>query len=183
MAWRSVLRRPSWWQTSPVVSTQRSKTKLMTNITSGINTEIKDQADDKHHQWYQHRDQSRWTEAWDSHKLQVPGFSYNWWGFQALAALQDSTDDSSIHKVETSLDWQDIFSVPRCNWCAPFSQPSYCMLVNRWPSQQSCKEEYKPWKWDATARYYTSNTKTMLPTRKPVPICSRQLDHMKIWPL
>ena len=35
------------------------KTKLMTNNTSGINT-----------------DQSQWTEASDSHKLQVPGLSY-----------------------------------------------------------------------------------------------------------
>ena len=31
----------------------------------------------------QHRDQSERTEAWDSHKLQVPGLSYKWWGFQA----------------------------------------------------------------------------------------------------
>ncbi|WP_419589335.1 reverse transcriptase domain-containing protein, partial [Thiolapillus sp.] len=36
------------------------KTKLMTNNTSGINT-----------------DQSEWTEALDSHKLHVPGLSYN----------------------------------------------------------------------------------------------------------
>ena len=36
------------------------KTKVMTNNTSGINT-----------------DQSQWTEASDSHKLQVPGLSYN----------------------------------------------------------------------------------------------------------
>uniref|UniRef100_UPI003AF476FA reverse transcriptase domain-containing protein n=1 Tax=Thiolapillus sp. TaxID=2017437 RepID=UPI003AF476FA len=36
------------------------KTKLMTNNTSGIN-----------------RDQSEWTEAGDSHKLQIPGLCYN----------------------------------------------------------------------------------------------------------
>ena len=36
-------------------------------------------------------------------------------------------------------------------------------------TQQSSKEEYKPWKWSATARYYTSHRKTMLPTRKSVP--------------
>ena len=60
------------------------------------------------------------------------------------------------------------------------SHPSSCMLVNHGPSQQNSKEEYKPWKWGATARYYTSHTKTMLPTRKYVPRSSRQLDHMKI---
>ena len=42
------------------------------------------------------------------------------------------------------------------------------MLVNHGPSQQCSKEEYKPWKWGATASYYTSHAKTMLPTRKSV---------------
>ena len=37
------------------------KTKLMTNNTSSINTEIK----------------NKWTEASDSHKIQVPRLSYN----------------------------------------------------------------------------------------------------------
>ena len=50
------------------------------------------------------RDYSKWTEAWDSHKLQVPGLSYNWWGFIVWDTLQDSTDNSSIDHVETSLE-------------------------------------------------------------------------------
>ena len=70
-------------------------------------------------------------------------------------------------------------SVPKYDWCGPLSHPSSCMLVNHWLSQQSSKEEYKPWKWGAIARYYASHTKTMLPTRKSVPRSSRQLDHMK----
>ena len=36
------------------------------------------------------------------------------------------------------------------------SHPSSCMLVNHGPSQQSCTEGYRPWKWGATARYYVS---------------------------
>ena len=38
------------------------------------------------------------------------GLSYNWWGFKAWDTLQDSTDNSSIDKAETSLDWQEYFS-------------------------------------------------------------------------
>ena len=68
-------------------------------------------------------------------------------------------------------------SVPRYDWCAPLSHPSSCMLVNHGPSQQSSKEENKPWKWGATARYYTSHTKTMLPTRKSGPRSSRRSDY------
>ena len=40
---------------------------------------------------------------------QVPASSYNWWWFQAWDTLQDSTDNSSIDKAETSLDWQEYF--------------------------------------------------------------------------
>ena len=69
-----------------------------------------DQAGDKQHQWHQHRDQSEWTEAWNSHKLQVLGISYNWWGFEAWDTLKDSTDNSSIDKAETSLESQKYFS-------------------------------------------------------------------------
>ena len=54
-----------------------------------------------------------------------------------------------------------------------------CSVVNHEPSQQSCTEEYKPWKCGAPARYYTPHTKTMLPTRKSVPRSSRQSDHTK----
>ena len=45
--------------------------------------------------------------------------------------------------------WNDrrFISVQRYNWCAPLSHPFSCMLVNHVLSQQSSKEEYKPWKW------------------------------------
>ena len=35
---------------------------------------------------------------------------YNWWGFQAWDTLQDSTDNNSIDKAETNLEWQEYFS-------------------------------------------------------------------------
>ena len=55
--------------------------------------------------------------------------------------------------------------------------------MNHGPSQQSSKKEYKPWKWGATARYYASHTKIMLPMRKPVLRSNRQSDHTKTsWP-
>ena len=127
------------------------------------------------------RNQSEWTEAWDGYKLQIPWLSYSWWRFQAWDTLQDSTGNSSIDKTENTSDWQEYFSQFQDTTDAlPLSHLSSCMLVNHGPSQQSSKKEYKPWKWGATARYYTPHTKTMLPTRKSMPRSSRQLDHMKI---
>ena len=69
-----------------------------------------DQADDKQHQQHQQRDQSKWTEASDSRKLQVSGLSCMRWGFQAWDTLQSGTDDSSLEQVETSLEHQEHFS-------------------------------------------------------------------------
>ena len=60
--------------------------------------------------WLSEPDQNKWTEAWDCHKLEVPWLSYNWWGFQAPDTLHDNTDNSSIDKDETSLEWQEHFS-------------------------------------------------------------------------
>ena len=62
-----------------------------------------DQADDKLHQWHQHRDQSEWTEAWESDKIEVPGLGCNRRGVQAWDTLQDSRDDGSLDKVKTTL--------------------------------------------------------------------------------
>ena len=41
-------------------------------------------------------------------------------------------------------------SVRRYDWCTLLLHPSSCTLVNNGLSQQSSKEEYKPWERDAT---------------------------------
>ena len=69
-----------------------------------------DQVGDKQHQCHQHRDQSKWTEAWNSHKLQVPTLSCIWRGFQTWDTLKDSTVDSSTDTVETSFERLEYFS-------------------------------------------------------------------------
>ena len=105
--------------------------------------------------------------------------------FSFLTFTIQSTVPSPIHSPRQQRQqqhWQGwnqfgitgvFLSVPRYDWSAPLSQSSSCMLVNHGPSQQSSKEEYKPWKWGAAPKYYASHTKTMLPTRKSVPRSSR----------
>ena len=73
-------------------------------------------------------------------------------------------------------------SVPRFDWCAPLSHQSSCMLMNHGPLQKNCTEEYEPWKWGATARYYASRIEATLPTRKSVPRSSWQSNHTQTWP-
>ena len=62
------------------METSAEKPKLITINTSGINTEI---------------------------SLKCLGSVTNWWGFQTWDTLLDSTDDSCIDKVQTSLEWQE----------------------------------------------------------------------------
>ena len=76
---------------------------------------------------------------------------------------------SPVNSRKKSGLWGNALSYHPCKWCAPFSHTSFCVHVNHGLSQQSSKEDYKPWKWGATARYYTSHTRTMLPMRKSVP--------------
>ena len=139
------------------------KTKLMTNNTSGINTEIK----------------------LNGQKLEtVTSFKY----LGSVITDEGSKPEilSKIAQTTAALTrlkpvWIDksisLSSKIRL-MCSLFTSSS-CMLVNHAPPQQSSKEEFKPWKRGATTRYYTSHTKTMLPTRKSMPRSSRQLDHTK----
>ena len=48
----------------------------------------------------------------------------------------------------------------------PLSHPSSCMLGNHGLSQQSCKEEYEPWKFRCHCKILRM---TMLSSRKSVP--------------
>ena len=63
------------------------------------------QADDKQHQWHQHRDQSERTEAWDSHKLQVPRLSFSWWGFQAWVLSRIAQTTAALTRLKPV--WND----------------------------------------------------------------------------
>ena len=90
----------------------------------------------------------------------------------ALTRLKPVWNDRSI----------SLSSKKKYDWCAPLSQSSSCMLQNHGLSQQSSKEQHKPWKWGATARYYASHIKTILPTTTSVPRSSGQSDHTKTWP-
>ena len=135
-----------------------------------------DQAEDKQQQWHQHRDQSKWTETWDSHKFQVPGLSYNWWGFRAWDTLWDSTgNSSSIDKVEISLEWQEHFSQfqDATNVLPCHIHPPVCLWIMDPHSRAPMKN--------------TSHGNEVLPQdtiQKSLPRSSRQSDHMETsWPL
>ena len=124
----------------------------------------------------------------------IPGSSELYWSVGDTTCRTHATREARKHLTRclkemkyvrhVRLGMTGVFlSVPRYNWCAPLSHLSSCMLVTHGPLQQSCKEEYKPWNWDATAKYYASCIKTTVPIGKSVPRSSRQLDHMKIsWP-
>ena len=127
------------------------KTKLITNDTSGINTEIKI----------------------NGQKLEIVT-SFKYLGSFITDEVSKPEILSRIAQTTAALTrlipiWNDrrFLSVPWYNWCAPLSHPSSCMLVSHGSSQQRSKEEYKPWRWGATARYYAFYTKTMLPRGSP----------------
>ena len=106
------------------------KTKLKSNNTSGINTEIKV----------------------NGQKLKtVTNFKY----LYSVITDEGSKPEILSRIAQTTaamtrlkpVGMTGVFlSVPRYNWCTPLSYPSSCTLMNHGPSQQSSKEEYKPGK-------------------------------------
>ena len=93
------------------------KTKLMTKNTSGINTEI-----------------------------EVNGLSSSITDqgskFEILSKTAQTT--AALTRLKPVWNHRVFLSVQRYD--APLSYSSSCMLVNQGPSQQSSKEDYKPWK-------------------------------------
>ena len=111
--------------------------KLMINNTSGINTETKV----------------------NEQKLEaVTSFKYLGWVVNdedSKPGILSRITQTTAALIRLKPVWNDrgISLSSKIDWCAPLSYPVSCMLVNHVSSQQSCKEEYKAWKWGATARY------------------------------
>ena len=100
------------------------KTKLMTNITSGINTEIKV----------------------NGQKLETVT-SFKYLGSVITDGVSKPEILSRIAQATAALTMRNQFGLTRVFLStpgSPSSHPSYCMLVNHGPSQQSSKEECKP---------------------------------------
>ena len=106
------------------------KTKLMPNNTSGINTEIKV----------------------NGQKVEtVTSFKY----LGSVITEKGSKPEILCRIAQTTAEltrlkpvWIDksISLSSKIRLMCSLSHPSSCMLVNHGPSQQSSKEEYKPWK-------------------------------------
>ena len=138
-------------------------TTLMTNDISGINTEIKV----------------------SGQKLEtVTNFKY-------LGSL--TTNEGSKPKILPSIAlttaaltrlkpvWNDrsISFNSKIGLCAPLSHPSSCTLVDHGPSQQSSKEEYKPWKRGSAQHNTHLIQRPCYQRESPLPGSSRQSDHTK----
>ena len=84
--------------------------------------------------------------------------------------------------VETSLKWQEYFSQFQNSLMGSLVTSIFLYACDSWILTAEFQRKIQAMEMRATARYYTSHTKTMLPTRKSVPRSSRQFDHTKTWP-
>ena len=107
------------------------KTKLMTNNTSGINREIKVNG-----QKFDTVTSFKYLGSVITDEGPKP---------EILPRIAQTTVALTRLKpvwIDKSISLSSKIRLMR----APLSHPSSCMLVNHGPSQQSSKEEYKPWK-------------------------------------
>ena len=108
------------------------KTKLMTNNTSGINTEIK-----VNEQKFETVTSFKYLGSVITDESSKP---------KTLSRIAQTTAALTRLKPVGNDRSRVFLSVQRYDLCVPLSHPFSCMLVNHGPSQQSSKEEYKPWK-------------------------------------
>ena len=105
------------------------KTKLVTNNTSGINTEIKVNGQK--------------LETVTSFKYLGSVVTDEGSKPEILSRIAQTTALTRLKPV-----WNDrsISLSSKIRLMRPLSHPTSCMFVNHGPSQQSSKEEYKSWK-------------------------------------
>ena len=104
------------------------KTKLMTNNTSGIDSEIKVNG--------------RKFETVTSFKYRDSVVTDEGSKPEILSRIVQTT--AALTRLKSVWIDKSISLSSKIRRCAPLSHPSSCMLVNHGPSQQSSKEEYKP---------------------------------------
>ena len=106
------------------------KTNLMTSITSGINNEIKING--------------QMLETVTSFKyLGLVAYGE---GSKAEILSRIANMTAALTRLKPFESTGAFLSVPTYNSCNPLPHPSYCILVDHGPSQQSFKEEHEPWK-------------------------------------
>ena len=106
------------------------KTKLMTNNTSGINTKIK-----VNRQKLESVTSFRYLGSVITDEGSKP---------EILSRIANMT--AALTRLKPFESTGAFLSVPTYNSCNPLPHPSYCILVDHGPSQQSFKEEHEPWK-------------------------------------
>ena len=137
------------------------KTKLMTNNTSGINTDIKVNG-----QKLETITSIKYLDSVITNKSSKPEIlSRIAQTTAALTRLKPAWNDRSI-----SLS----FKIQLKRFLVTFILLCAC---ESWTLTAELEGRMQAMKMRCTVRYYASHTKTMLPTRKSVPRFSRQSDH------
>ena len=133
---------------------------------------------------WERREVSKWQMSWERQALEtVTSFMYlgsvitdEGSKLEILSRIAQTT--AAVTRLKPVWNDRSISLSSKIRLMRSFVTSTSCMVVNHGPSQKSSKEEYKPWKRGAAARYYASPRETMLPT-KSVLRSSRQLDHTK----
>ena len=93
---------------------------------------------------------------------------------------------AALTRLKPVLNVRNIFLNPkirlmRCPVTSIFlcACESWTLIAEQQKQKKKERKEYEPRKGGATARYYTSHTKTTLPTRKSVPRSRKQSDYTK----
>ena len=139
------------------------KTKLMTNNTSGINTEIKVNR--------------RKLETVTSFKYLGSVITDEGSKPEILSRIAQAT--AALTRLKPVWNDRSISLSSKIRLMRSLVTSIFLYACESWTLIAELQRRIQAMEMRCYARYYTSHTKTMLPTRKSVPRSSRQLDHTK----
>ena len=161
---RSLVERLDKASTAYGIEISAEKTKLMTNSTSGINEEIKVNG-----QKFETVTSFKYMGSVVSDEGSKPEI------FSRIAQTTAALTRLKSVWIDKSISLSSKIRLMRSLVTSIF--PYAC---ESWTLTAELQRRIQAMEMSATARYYASHTKTMLPTRKSVPRFSKQLDHTKI---
>ena len=139
------------------------KTKLMTNNTSGINTEIKVNG--------------QMLETVTSFKYLGSVITDEGSKPEILSRTAQTT--AALTRLKAVWTDRGISLSSKIRLVRSLVTSIFLHACESWTLTAELQRRIQAMEMSCYARYYTSHTKTMLPTRKSVPSSSRQLDHTK----
>ena len=138
-----------------------------------------DQADDKQHQWHQHRDQCKWTEALDSHIFKYLGSVITDEGSKPEILFSIAQTTAALTRLKPAWNDRSISVSSKKRLMHSLVTSIFLYACESWTLKAELKRRIQATEMRCYRKILYISYKDHVPTKKSVPRSSKQSDHMK----